>query len=54
MEVVAEGWRTGPTATLFVISMEYVKLLLPFRAWRAVSHVLCGWVLFPLRDLDLW
>jgi hypothetical protein len=53
MEVVAEGWRTGPTATLLVIVIEYMKLLLPFRAWRAFSHVLCGWVLFPLRYLDL-
>jgi SAM-dependent methyltransferase len=53
MEFVAEGWRTGPTATLLVFVIEYVKLLLPFRAWRAVSHVACGWLLFPLRYLDL-
>lgn len=53
LEVVAEGWRTGPTATLLVIVIEYVKLLLPFRAWRAASHVACGWLLFPLRYLDL-
>jgi SAM-dependent methyltransferase len=51
-EVVAEGWRTGPTATLLIVIIEYVKLLLPFRAWRAVSHLLCGWLLFPLRYLD--
>jgi SAM-dependent methyltransferase len=53
MEVIAEGWRTGPTATFLVIVIEYVKQLLPFRAWRAVSHVACGWLLFPLRYLDL-
>jgi SAM-dependent methyltransferase len=53
MEVIAEGWRTGPTATLLVVSIEYVKLLLPFWAWRAASHFLCGWILFPLRYLDL-
>lgn len=53
MEVIAEGWRTGPTATLLVISIEYIKLLLPYRAWRAVSHMLCGWMLFPIRYLDL-
>jgi SAM-dependent methyltransferase len=53
MEVVAEGWRTGPTATLLVFFIEYVKLLLPFRAWRAVAHVVCGWLLFPLRYLDV-
>ena len=28
--VVAEGWRTGPTATLLVFVLEYVKILLPF------------------------
>jgi SAM-dependent methyltransferase len=53
LEVVAEGWRTGPTATLLVIAIEYIKPLLPFRAWRAVSHVLSGWLLFPLRYADL-
>lgn len=53
LEVVAEGWRTGPTATLLVIVLEYVKLLFPFRAWRIVSHVVFGWVLFPIRYLDL-
>ena len=54
MEVVAEGWRTGPTATLLVFILEYVKLLFPFRAWRALAHFVCGWLLFPFRDLDLW
>jgi SAM-dependent methyltransferase len=53
LEVVAEGWRTGPTATLLVIVIEYVKLLFPNRAWRAVAHGVCGWLLFPLRYLDL-
>ena len=53
MEVVACGWRTGPTATLLVVLIEYVKLLLPFRAWRALSHFAAGWILFPLRYLDL-
>ena len=53
LEVVAEGWRTGPTATLLVILIEFIKLLLPFRAWRALSHVVLGWLLFPLRYLDL-
>jgi SAM-dependent methyltransferase len=54
MEVVAEGWRTGPTATMLVFGIEYVKLLLPFRTWRGISHVLFGWLFFPLRYLDLW
>jgi SAM-dependent methyltransferase len=54
LEVVAEGWRTGPSATLLVVFIEYVKLLLPFRAWRGAAHVAFGWLLFPLRYLDLW
>jgi SAM-dependent methyltransferase len=53
LELVAEGWRTGPTATLLIVFIEYIKLLLPCRAWRAFSHFLCGWLLFPLRYLDL-
>jgi SAM-dependent methyltransferase len=54
MEVVAEGWRTGPAATILVFSIEFVKLLLPFRIWRGLAHVVCGWLLFPLRYLDLF
>ncbi len=53
LEVVDAGWRTGPTATLLVIVIEYMKLLLPFRLWRVFSHVLFGWLLFPLRYIDL-
>jgi SAM-dependent methyltransferase len=53
MEVLAEGWRTGPTATLLVFTLEFVKGLLPWRAWRGAVHVLLGWLLFPLRYLDL-
>jgi len=53
LEVVAEGWRTGPTATLLVFLIEYVKLLLPWRLWRVASHGILGWLLFPLRYLDL-
>ena len=51
-DVVDEGWRTGPTATLLVFILEYGKLLLPWRAWRIVVHGLLGWILFPLRYLD--
>ncbi len=53
MEVVAEGWRTGPTATLLVVLLEWVKLLLPWRFWRAGAHFGLGWIVFPLRYLDL-
>ncbi len=52
LEVVAQGWRTGPTATLLVVGIEFVKLLFPSRIWRAIAHVALGWVLFPLRYLD--
>lgn len=53
LEVVAEGWRTGPTATLLVFTLEYVKLWFPWRAWRVLAHGTLGWVLFPLRYLDV-
>ena len=53
LEIVAEGWRTGPTATALVFTIEYAKLLLPWRAWRAAAHFTLGWLLFPLRYLDL-
>jgi SAM-dependent methyltransferase len=52
LSVVAEGWRTGPTATLLVFWIEYVKLWLPWRAWRGAVHVVLGWLLFPFRYLD--
>jgi SAM-dependent methyltransferase len=53
LEVIAEGWRTGPTATLLVFTLEYAKLLAPWRLWRALAHGVLGWLLFPLRYLDL-
>jgi SAM-dependent methyltransferase len=53
MEVVAEGWRTGPTATLLIFVIEYVKLWFPWRVWRGAAHGVLGWVLFPLRYVDL-
>jgi len=52
LEVVAEGWRTGPTATLLVTLSEYAKLWMPGRFLRGVAHVALGWLLFPLRYLD--
>lgn len=53
MEVVAEGWRTGPTATLLAFTIDYVKLLAPWRAWRMAAHGVLGWILFPFRYVDL-
>jgi hypothetical protein len=54
LEVVATGWRTGPTATMLVFTLEYVKMLLPWRWWRVLAHGVLGWALFPFRYLDLW
>ncbi|MCS6952807.1 MAG: methyltransferase domain-containing protein [Bryobacterales bacterium] len=53
LEVVAAGWRTGPTATLLVFFLEYVKLWLPWRPLRVVAHGVLGWLLWPLRYLDV-
>ena len=53
LEVQAEGWRTGPTATLLVFIIEYFKLLTPWRWWRVLMHGVLGWALFPLRYADL-
>ena len=53
LTVVAQGWRTGPTATILIFILEYFKLLLPWRAWRIFVHGVLGWALFPLRYLDL-
>ncbi len=52
-EVIETGIRTGPTATLLVVLLEYVKLLSPQPLRRPV-YVLCGWLVWPLRYLDLW
>jgi len=53
LHVIAQGWRTGPTATILVFLLEYLKLMLPWRWWRAVAHGVFGWVFFPFRYLDL-
>jgi len=53
LRVVAKGWRTGPTATILVFFLEYLKMLLPWRWWRVLAHGVFGWLLFPLRYLDL-
>ena len=53
LAVIETGWRTGPTATMLVFTLEFVKLLLPWRWWRVAAHGLLGWILWPLRYLDL-
>lgn len=49
---VKSGWRTGPSATILVFTLEYAKLFAP-KPLRAVVHGILGWLLFPLRYLDL-
>ena len=35
MEIVAEGWRTGPAATMLVFTLEFAKAIsLPVRTLR--------------------
>ena len=52
-ETVDIGVRTGPTATLLSFVLEYVKIVSP-RPLRKVAYGVCGWLLWPLRYLDLW
>jgi SAM-dependent methyltransferase len=52
MQVVSEGWLTGPTATLLIVVIEYAKLWMPFRWMKRGTWFVLGWLLFPLRYLD--
>jgi hypothetical protein len=52
-QVVKAGWRTGPTATLLVVLLEYAKTLLPWGPLPAIVHGSLGWILWPLRYLDV-
>ncbi len=52
LEPVKCGWRTGPTATMLVFLIEYAKLWAP-KPLRPAAHGILGWLLFPLRYLDL-
>jgi SAM-dependent methyltransferase len=53
LEIIDRGWRTGPTATLLVFFLEYVKLWLPWKWWRVAVHGVLGWAFAPIRYLDL-
>ncbi len=48
-QLIDMGVRSGPTATLLTMICEYAKLI----GGRA-AYALAGWVLWPLRYLDLW
>lgn len=52
-EIVADGVRTGPTATLLAYVCEYCRILVPARLGK-VAYAVAGWVLWPLRYLDVW
>lgn len=54
LEVVSSGWRTGPTSTLLVFILEYAKLWFASRFLKRTVHFVLGWLLFPLRYLDIW
>jgi len=54
LEAAAQGWRTGPAATWLVFTLEFAKSLAPWTWYRALAHFTLGWLLFPLRYLDLW
>jgi len=47
------GVRTGPTATLLTFLLDYVKLVSP-RAFARPAYAAVGWLVWPLRYLDLW
>jgi hypothetical protein len=51
--VIKTGWRTGPTATLLVVVLEYAKTLLPWGPFPVIVHGILGWALFPLRYVDV-
>jgi SAM-dependent methyltransferase len=52
-EILDVGIRTGPTATLLVVLLEYLKLLSPAFLRRPV-YAMFGWILWPIRYLDIW
>lgn len=51
-EILENGWRTGPTATWLVFTLEYAKSWTKGRWARRMLHFTLGWILFPLRYLD--
>jgi SAM-dependent methyltransferase len=48
------GVRTGPTATLLAFLLEYTKVLFGTGKAGKAAWALSGWLLFPLRYVDLW
>jgi SAM-dependent methyltransferase len=52
-EIIEAGVRTGPTATLLTLLLEFVKVASPKRL-KTPAYFLCAWLVWPLRYLDLW
>lgn len=53
-DVTAAGVRTGPTATLLTLALEYLKVLFGAGTAGKAAYAAAGWLLFPLRYLDVW
>jgi SAM-dependent methyltransferase len=53
--LIRSGWRTGPTATLLIVIIEWAKLWFRSPIARGLVHAALGWILWPLRYCDhLW
>jgi len=39
---------------MLVFALEWVKMWFDSRLWRMAAHGVFGWILSPLRYLDLW
>ena len=52
-EMLDVGVRAGPTATLLSFLLEYLKL--PFNGvFGKAAYAAAGWIVWPLRYLDVW
>jgi len=51
-EILEGGWRSGPTATWIVFTLEYAKTWAKNKWAKRAIHFALGWLLFPLRYLD--
>jgi hypothetical protein len=51
-KIISTGWRSGPTATWLVFTLEYMKSWFKGPWLRSGVHFVVGWILFPLRYLD--
>ena len=54
LEVVAEGWRTGPDGDPAGLRHRVRQAAAALALVARAAHGVLGWLLFPLRYLDLW